>query len=668
MVRFGARLGAGSGNFRGISAMITVTNLSKRYGAQVLFEEVNLRLDPQKRYGIVGANGAGKSTLLRILTSEEYPDSGEVNIPSRLRIGTLNQDHFAFEKYSLVDVAMKGKKALAEAFEEKEHLLDDPDAPPERFSELEEIIADHDGYMAESRIGEMLEGLGIPVEKHYQPMSTLSGGYKLRVLLAQCLFGDPDVLLLDEPTNHLDIYSIKWLEDYLCAYRGVVVVISHDREFLNHVCTHTLDVDYGTIKEYTGNYDAFVVGKEADNELRRIEAEKAEKKIGELKTFVTRFKAKASKARQAQSKSKQIERMEKEISEPVYSSRRYPHIKFVPCRPPGKEVLRVEDVAKSYGEKQVLKNVSFTVFRGDKLAVLGPNGVGKSTLLKIAMGELASDNGSVEWGHETHPQYFSQDHHENMTGSETVHNWLHNHAPKEPIGAIRGILGNMLFTGDDDVHKSIKALSGGEAARLVLARMILMKGNILVLDEPTNHLDMESIESLVDALNAFDGTIILVSHNRYVVERVATKILEVTPEGIDLHTDNYEEYLARVGIDHLSYQVDLAAEKRDKKKEKRDKRNRKDDAQRRKAYNAEARPLEARNGELEEAIAKLEGSIEEINDLFFDPTYFNKTDPAEIRKQNDRKQSLEGELKKKMEEWEAVNLELEELKEKHGMD
>jgi len=646
--------------------MITVTDLSKRYGAQVLFEDVNLRLDPGKRYGIVGANGAGKSTLLRILTGQEQQDSGDINIPSKIDVGTLNQDHFAFEEFTLVDVAMKGKPVLASAFEEKERLYEDPDAPPERFAELEEVIADHDGYTAEARIAEMLEGLGIPTEKHEQTMSTLSGGYKLRVLLAQCLFGDPQVLLLDEPTNHLDIYSIKWLEDYLVAYKGVVVVISHDREFLNHVCTHILDVDYDTIKQYTGNYDAFLAAKEADDEMRRQEAEKAEKKINELQAFVTRFKAKATKARQAQSKSKQIERMEKDIVDPVYTSRRYPHIAFTARRQPGKVVLETEGIRKSFGEKQVLVDVGFTVYRGDKLAILGPNGVGKSTLLKILMGVLDADDGIVAWGHETHPQYFSQDHHENMTGNQTVHNWLHDHAPVEPIGVIRGILGQLLFSGDDEVHKSIQALSGGEAARLVLARMILMKGNVLILDEPTNHLDMESIESLVDALVAFDGTVILVSHNRYVVEKVATKILEVTPTGIDLHTDNYEEYLARVGIDHLAYQVDLGT-KKEKKKAVKGKKNRQDEASRRKAFQTEAKDLLAQNEKLEAAIETLEAQLEEINDLFMDPTYYTKTDPEEVRRQNDRKASLEKNLAEEMAAWETLNASLDEIREKHGM-
>ncbi len=647
--------------------MITLTDISKRYGAQVLFEEVNVRFDPGKRYGIVGANGAGKSTLLRIITGEEYADGGQVGIPTKCKVGTLNQDHFAFEDVAIMDVVIQGKPVLAEALREKEAALEDHSVPPERIAHLEEIIADNGGYVAESRVAEMLEGLGIPGEKHMQPMSVLSGGYKLRVLLAQCLFGDPDVLMLDEPTNHLDIFSIKWLEEYLCKFRGVVVVVSHDREFLNNVCTHVIDVDYGTAKQYTGNYDAFLKAKAADAEMRALEAEKAEKKIEDLQNFVDRFKAKATKARQAQSKAKQIERMEKDITKPVYSSRTFPRIQFTAIRPPGKQVIEVKGISKTYGDKSVLNGVGFTIYRGDKLAILGPNGVGKSTLLKILMGELKPDAGTVEWGHETYPQYFSQDHRENMPTNTTPNDWLHNWAPAEPIGAIRGILGNLLFSGDD-VHKSTAALSGGEAARLVLAKMVLLKGNVLVLDEPTNHLDMESIESLVDAIAAFEGTVLLVSHNRYVVEKVATKILEITPEGHDLFEDNYHAFLEKVGNDHLSYQVDLSArtDKKDKKPQV-DKQARKDNQDKKRQFKVEAADAIKRAKEAEEEIAKLEAQLEAINDLFFDPTFFSKAAPDVVRKKNDEKRQLETRLEERFAAWEQANTEVEKLKEKHGV-
>ncbi len=650
--------------------MITVTDLTKRYGARVLFEGVNLRFDPGKRYGVVGANGSGKSTLLRILVGEESSDGGEINLPTRLRLGTLTQDHFAFEDVAIMDVVIRGRPVLAEALREKEKLLADSRSAPEKIAHLEEVIGDNGGYVAESRIAEMLEGLGIPTEKHREPMSTLSGGYKLRVLLAQCLFGEPDVLLLDEPTNHLDIFSIKWLESYLCQYRGVVMVVSHDRLFLNNVCTHILDIDYQTVKLYKGAYDQFLDAKAAEEEMRRLEAEKAEKKIDELQQFVTRFKAKATKARQAQSKVKQIERMEKDIVDPVYSSRVYPRIQFTSCRPPGKQVLSVRGVSKAFGEKRVLENVSFDVFRDDKIAVLGPNGIGKSTLLKILVGELRSDKGEAEWGYETHPQYFSQDHRENISTNTSPYEWLYQFAPGESIGVIRGTLGNLLFSGDD-VHKSTAALSGGEAARLIIAKLVLLQGNVLLMDEPTNHLDMESIESLVNALKDYDGTLILVSHNRYVVNHVATKILEIRPGGIDLFDGTYAEYLDKEGVDHLSYQVDLRADRPAEKKEagdyQKEKRKKKGKAAKRNAYLAAARPLVEESSALEKEIEKLESESDAINDLFFDPTYFSKAKPEEVREKNDRKKELETLLGEKMAAWERVNNEIEALKQTHGI-
>jgi ATPase subunit of ABC transporter with duplicated ATPase domains len=655
--------------------LINCTNLAKRYGARALFENVSIQFDPGKRYGIVGANGAGKSTLLRIINDEETADEGEVVFAGKIKIGSMNQDHFAFEDVPIMDVVMKGKPELANAFEEKERILDDESVPPERIAELEEVIAHNDGYVAEARISEMLEGLGIPTEKHLQPMRVLSGGYKLRVLLGQCLFSDPEVLLLDEPTNHLDIFSIRWLEEYLRGFKGVVIMVSHDREFLNRVCTHIADVDYNTIKIYSGNYDQFLEAKQLDVEMREHEAAKAEKKIGELQAFVTKFKAKASKARQAQSKAKTIERMEKGIEAPVYSSRISPRIKFEQCRPTGRMVVEVEGLSKSFGDKQVLKNVTFKVFRGDKIAIIGPNGVGKSTLLKILMNALPSDGGTIEWGHETHPQYFSQDHHEELARNTSPYEWLYQWAPTEPIGAIRGTLGNVLFSGDD-VHKSTTALSGGESARLVLAKLMLLKGNILVMDEPTNHLDMESIEALVDALAQFEGTILLVSHNRYVVNKVATKVLEIRPDGIDLFDGSYQEFLLKVGNDHLSYQVDLGTKVKDKKEAKKEKksfdyqaekeRKRKQQDARR-AFQKEAKSL-LKDAETAEAdIEKLEASIEEIDDLFSDPNYFNKTSPDEVRKQNDRKRDLEGKLEKVFAKWESLNQQLEALREEHGI-
>ncbi|MCK5681777.1 ABC-F family ATP-binding cassette domain-containing protein, partial [bacterium] len=490
--------------------MITVTNLSKSYGGQTLFSDVNLQFDPGNRYGVVGPNGAGKSTFIRILCGHESTDSGAVSLPTKMRVGTLNQDHFAFENDLLTDVVMKGQMELFTAFAEKERILAEPKPSSERIIELEEIIQHYDGYQAESQISQMLEGLGIATIYHSQPMQVLSGGYKLRVLLAQCLFNQPEVLLLDEPTNHLDIMSVRWLEEYLSDYKGTVIVVSHDRDFINQVSTHIADIDYQTIKIYPGNYDYYLKARELEDTQRRQESDKAEKKMGELQTFVTRFKGKASKARQAQSKMKQINRMEKDLVAPLYSSRAHPKIAFTCCRPSGKTVLKVNSISKSYGAKKVLSNVSLTINKGDRLGVIGPNGIGKSTLLKIIMDELEADQGSCSWGYETYPEYFSQDHKELIPANTSPYEFLYSYGPSESIGVIRGHLGNLLFSGDD-VHKSTAALSGGEAARLVIAKLVLKKGNVLILDEPTNHLDLESIETFIDALVKFAGTIIFVS-------------------------------------------------------------------------------------------------------------------------------------------------------------
>ncbi|MBN2231213.1 MAG: ABC-F family ATP-binding cassette domain-containing protein [Deltaproteobacteria bacterium] len=644
--------------------MISVTSLTKHYGAQVLFSGVTLQFDPGRRYGIVGANGVGKSTFLRLLSGQETPDGGEINIPSRVRMGTLTQDHFAFEAVPLVEVVLHGRPELAAAITEKDRLLEQPEPPADRLVELEEIIAHHDGYVAESRIGEMLEGLGIPGAKHLRTMRELSGGYKLRVLLAQCLFSRPDVLLLDEPTNHLDIISIRWLEGYLRDYAGVVLAVSHDREFLNNICTDIADIDYGTIKIYSGNYDRYLVAREQEMDLRRQEAAKAEKRIDDLQHFVTRFKGKASKARQAQSKAKQIERLEKTIEAPVYSSRKHPLISFTGCRPSGKTVLEVSGLKKSFGENRVLDGVDFTVYRGDRIAVIGPNGIGKSTLLKIVMGELKADGGSYSWGYETHPDYFSQDHRDIIPSNSTPYEFLYQFDPGASISAIRGLLGNLLFSGDD-VHKKTTALSGGEAARLVLAKLVLTHGNVLVLDEPSNHLDLESIEAFVDALLRFDGTIILVSHNRYIVDRVATKILELRPGEADLFTGSYREFLERAGTDHLRGEAPdrptamkdnapAAAAAGGAGKRKKDK-NRGGTT----GSKVNLRPLEEKLRRCEEEIAGLEAAGEELDALFARPEFFSDSSPQTVQQKTRERQAYQERLQELYRQWEAAGHELE---------
>ncbi len=674
--------------------MISVSELSKAYGGQSLFSKVSLQFDPGNRYGVVGPNGAGKSTFLRILCGQESPDSGTVTLPARIRVGTLNQDHFAFEDQFLVDVVMQGQPDLYRAFREKDKLLEEQEPDPDRIIELEEIIQHHDGYQAESRIAEMLEGLGIATIYHNQPMRVLSGGYKLRVLLAQCLFSRPEVLLLDEPTNHLDIVSVRWLEDYLVDYKGTIIVVSHDRDFINRVSTHIADIDYQTIKIYPGNYDYYLKARELEDLQRRQESEKAEKKIDELQAFVTRFKGKATKARQAQSKIKQINRMEKEIVKPVYSSRVYPRIKFECCRPSGKTVLEVGSLNKAYGDKQVLRNVSFTVQRGERLAVIGPNGIGKSTLLKIIMAELEADSGRVAWGYETWPEYFSQDHRESIPGNTTPYEYLYSYGPGESIGTIRGLLGNLLFSGDD-VHKSTAALSGGEAARLIIARLVLKKGNVLVLDEPTNHLDLESIEAFIDALAAFEGTIIFVSHNRYLVNRLATRILELKSDGFDIFPGTYEEYLEHLGCDHLSGAAKPAGRpanptrmratdsgkakteggpkaetggrvKPDKTARKPRQQTR--DKMQRKKINQRLRPLKKESAAAESLCEQLEKEVEKFNQLFSNPDFYSTTSPETIKQQAAAKKEAEEKLSWAYHKWEQLNQEIEALEKEFNAD
>ncbi|NIP82750.1 MAG: ATP-binding cassette domain-containing protein, partial [Gemmatimonadetes bacterium] len=411
--------------------MISVSDLAKSYGAQTLFEDVSFQLNPGERYGLVGANGSGKTTLLNILSGREPPSSGTVSIPSRADLGVLRQDQFLYEDEPILGVAMRGNPELWAALVEKEQILakaaDHFDA--KRYGIVEETIERHDGYAAEARAAEILEGLGIPTEVHRQPLSTLSGGFKLRVLLAQTLAGSPDALLLDEPTNHLDILSIRWLEKFLRDFDGPVVVISHDHRFLDNVATHILDVDYRTVTLYHGDYSAFVESKKEERERREKEIETREKEIAHHQQFVDRFRAKASKARQAQSKLRLIEKKAEELEALPPSSRRYPTFRFEQRRPSGREVLEIDRIEKSFGDNRVLHGVDLEVRRGDRLAIMGPNGIGKSTLLKILVGRLEPDAGTVDWGHETHPGYFAQDHHEQLDdASITAEQWIgHRH-------------------------------------------------------------------------------------------------------------------------------------------------------------------------------------------------------------------------------------------------
>lgn len=496
------------------------------YGGRELFSNVSCILQPKRRYGIVGANGCGKSTLLRILAEEEHASGGTVDVANKGRIGFLKQDHYKYEHDLVINVVLQGNQELWNATLEKEQLLKNETFSEEdgmRLAHLEHIIAEQDGYVAETRAQHILLGLGIAEEKHYEEMHILSGGFKLRVLLAQTLFSQPDILLLDEPTNHLDIAAIRWLETYLQQdFKGVLLIVSHDHAFLNNLATDILDVDYGTITEYVGNFDSFVAAKELASSQKDIEVKEQERKIAHMQAFVDKFKAKASKAKQAQSRVKMIEKIE--LTEIIASSRQAPHFAFSIKRPSGKHVLQINQISKSYGNHKVLNKVKFAVNRGEKIGIIGQNGIGKSTLLKVLLNEITADAADFEWGYETQIGYFSQDHHEILREQTSIYDWLLNNTQNVDDKAVRGVLGSMLFT-KDDVHKSLNTLSGGEAARVLFAKIKLDQGNVLVLDEPTNHLDMESINALADSLHAYNGTLLVVSHDRHFLNKVCSRVI-----------------------------------------------------------------------------------------------------------------------------------------------
>lgn len=550
--------------------MISAVGLAQLFGGRALFSDASFRLDSGKRYGLVGANGSGKTTLLNIVAGDVSPSEGSVSMPKGVRLGVLRQDQFLFRDEGILQVALMGNRELWEAMAEKEKLLaaaDGADAAADgagpaadgadahfdadRFSELEEIVQSHDGYAAESRAAAILEGLGIPASVHGDPLSTLSGGFRLRVLLAQVLASTPDALLLDEPTNHLDILSIRWLEKFLREFRGPVVVVSHDHRFLDNVVTHILDVDYETVLAYPGNYDDFQRAKAAERERRETEIATREREIAHHQKFVDRFRAKATKARQAQSKVRLIEKRAESLVELPRSSRRWPVFRFEQARPSGREVVHVKGVCKSYGDNRVLDDVNLEVVRGDRLAVMGPNGIGKSTLLKIMTGRLEADSGSAEWGYEARPGYFAQDQGDHFRSQRrSAEAWVGDFCDGRGRGYARNMMGRMLFSGDD-AEKPLHALSGGEAARLVFCSLMIRAPNVLVLDEPTNHLDLESIEALVQGLREYEGTLVFVSHDRWFASRLANRIVEIGPEGIRDYRGSYEEYVHFCGDDHL---------------------------------------------------------------------------------------------------------------------
>jgi ATPase subunit of ABC transporter with duplicated ATPase domains len=636
--------------------MISVSNLAKTYGDRTLFAGVSFQLNPGERYGLVGANGSGKTTLVRVLSGDLEASEGMVSIPKRIRVGVLRQDQFLYEDEEILAVTLMGNSELWSAITEKEALLAEAGEhfDAERFAELEETVLRHDGYAAEARAGTILEGLGLPASVHHDPLSTLSGGFRLRVLLAQVLASAPDVLLLDEPTNHLDILSIRWLETFLRDFSGTVVVVSHDHRFLDNVCTYILDVDYETVLSYPGTYSDFLDAKRAERDRRVKEITAREREIADHQRFVNRFRAKASKARQAQSKLRMIEKMAEGLEVLPDSSRRYPTFKFEPQRESGREVLAISGIQKAFGSNEVLHGVDLTVARGDRLAIIGPNGIGKSTLLEIAMGHLEADAGSVEWGYETHPGYFAQDRQDRFADpSATAEEWVWNFCPEKGFGYVRAQMGLMLFSGDDG-KKRLSALSGGEVTRLVFTRLGMERPNVLVLDEPTNHLDLEAIEALVEGLRAYRGTLIFVSHDRWFVGQLATRVVEIRPDGINDYPGTYDEYVHACGDDHLD--VDRVVLKA--KAERRQK------STSRQSAKTDGRPsrLKQSRQRLEQVTARIEAAearMSEIDQTFCEPDYFERTPGDAVRLLEAERTELQRELGTLLIEWERLEEEID---------
>ena len=657
--------------------MISISNLEKSYGDRTLFSRASFQLNAGERYGLVGANGSGKTTFLDIVSGQLEASEGALSIPKRLRLGVLRQDQFLYEDEEILAVAMMGNPELWEAMVEKETLLARAGEffDADRFSELEETVQRHDGYTAEARATKILEGLGLPGHIHGDPLSTLSGGFKLRVLLAQVLAGAPDVLLLDEPTNHLDILSIRWLEMFLRDFAGPVVVISHDHRFLDNVCTHILDIDYQSVLLYHGDYTTFLQSKQAERERREKEIVAREREIAHHQKFVDRFRAKASKARQAQSRVRMIEKKGEGLIELAPSSRRYPTFRFEQVRDSGRDVLELKGVKKAFGDNHVLHGVDLLVQRGERLAIMGPNGIGKSTLLKIVMGELEADQGEVEWGYETHPAYFAQDHRDQFDPPHnTAEGWVWDSCSDRDIGYVRARMALMLFSGDDS-KKRLSALSGGEAARLVFTRLSIARPNVLVLDEPTNHLDLESIEALVEGLKAFPGTLILVSHDRWFVSRLATRIVEIKPEEVRDYHGTYEEYVHFCGDDHLDAdRVILKAktEKRKKKERGTGKGTRTDGAADTKVERGNGRKaapavgvskarkkqLLKRQEALTASIEEAEARMAEIDEVFCEPTYYERASPDEVKILEAERTSLQSDVAVLTSEWESAEEEI----------
>ncbi len=536
--------------------MISAQDISLHFGKKVLFDHVTVKFNPGYCYGLIGANGAGKSTFMKILAGQIKADEGEIVIDRGVKVAMLKQDQYAFDEFSVIDTVLMGRENLWKIQQEKDALYAKAEMSHDeglRAAELEAEFGDMDGYTIAAGAGELLEGLGIDTAKHDWKMKQLTGGWKVRVLLAQVLYAKPDVLLLDEPTNNLDIKTIDWLEDYLNSYEGTIIAISHDRHFINHICTHIADVDRQKVTIYTGNYDYFMQASKQVMDAKMTENARKEKQIGELKAFVARFSANASKSAQATSRARLLEKIE--LEEIIPTTRQYPRLFFKEKQGAGKDILNVKSISKSYGDLKVLNKISLIVGNGDKVAIIGPNGIGKTTLIKCLAGSykaegstlaqwgLTIDEGTITWGSTVKLSSMPQDVKEELTSDMTALEWLRQFAPMEEGQVIRGMLGRMLFSGEEQ-DKSVKVLSGGECQRMVLSRLMLEGANVLIMDEPTNHMDLESIESLSTSLAEYTGTVVFSSHDQDLISKVANRIFELRPDGTFYDfKGNYADFL-----------------------------------------------------------------------------------------------------------------------------
>ena len=523
--------------------MIQASNVTLRLGKKALFEDVNIKFTEGNCYGLIGANGAGKSTFLKILNGEIEPTKGDVIITPGQRLSFLKQDHFQYDAYSVLDTVIMGNERLYQIMKEKDAIYAKPDFSDEdgiRAAELEEEFANMNGWEAESDAATLLNGLGVPTETHSMMMSELPANEKVKILLAQALFGNPDILLLDEPTNHLDLEAIRWLEDFLIEFDNTVIVVSHDRYFLNKVCTHIADIDYAKIQLYAGNYDFWYESSQLMIKQMKEANKKKEEKIKELQEFIQRFSANASKSKQATSRKRALEKIELDDMKP--SSRKYPYIDFRPEREIGNEVLTVEHLSKTIDGVKVLDDISFIIGREDKVAFVGSNTIAATTLFQILSGEMEPDEGSYKWGVTTSFSYFPKDNTELFASDDTIVDWLMPFSPEKDPTYVRGFLGRMLFPGEDGVKK-VNVLSGGERVRVMLSKMMILASNILIMDEPTNHLDMESITALNNGLIKFPGVVLFTSQDHQFIQTIANRIMEITPGGLIDKISTYDEYL-----------------------------------------------------------------------------------------------------------------------------